>query len=621
LTVLLAYPLSLAPHRLAFADDPDTQLFQWILAWNAHALATNPLRIFDANIYYPYGNTLAYSENLIGSGLLAAPVVWISGNPMLAVNFVALLSTILCGIGAWLLARRLGLGPSAAIICGIVFAFAPARFFRLSQLHVGAVQWIPFALASLHAYLDHGRRRHLLLAVAFVSLQVLGTGHGAVFVLLACGLLIAWRVTLGEPVAIARRLRDLGIAGALMLVPALLVFLPYRQVQAEMGFARSLADWTVVPESFLASPATFHTWLHAFYRTPHINDTAYAFLFPGYLAILLAALLLVLRPMAMSGAARERGGRDPWLVAARATELALLVSLGLAVWISVSAPIRLRAGGTVLFRASDPWRVWMILVLLVGARLAMMRRVPLDFVARLAAAGGGVRRWAARRRQDAVTFYALLTTVCILLIVDLPFGLWPFVYWVPGFNLIRAPSRFMVLAMLGLAVLAAFGFERLASRLRPARARLLAAAAALLLVAEFSGIPLHTVAYNIEIPAVDRWLAGQPKPFVVAEVPVRPYERYHSTYMLHSMAHWQKTVHGYSGFRPPLHEKLYDQLRGFPDEESVEALRRLGVNYVVAHTDWYGPGEWEEVEARLEAFADIVRLVHTDGPGRVYAIH
>ena len=42
-------------------------------------------------------------------------------------------------------------------------------------------------------------------------------------------------------------------------------------------------------------------------------------------------------------------------------------------------------------------------------------------------------------------------------------GLWPWVYSWPGMNFIRAPSRFMILTTLCLAVLAGAGFERLAA--------------------------------------------------------------------------------------------------------------------------------------------------------------
>src|SRR5690242_1948333 len=83
LTLVLAYPFSVRPGALVPADDPDEHLLMWILSWDAHAFVHQPLRIFDANIFYPNSNTLAYSENLIGSGLIAAPVLWMTNNPVL----------------------------------------------------------------------------------------------------------------------------------------------------------------------------------------------------------------------------------------------------------------------------------------------------------------------------------------------------------------------------------------------------------------------------------------------------------------------------------------------------------------------------------------------------------
>jgi len=124
----------------------------------------------------------------------------------------------------------------------------------------------------------------------------------------------------------------------------------------------------------------------------------------------------------------------------------------------------------------------------------------------------------------------------------------------------------------------------------------------------------------VTMPAVDRWLDGRPKPFVVAEVPVDGSDRIQSTYMLHSMAHWQKTMHGHSGLRPPLHVELYDRLRSFPDEASLASLERLGVDYIVVHPEFYQPGAWEPVEERLRSFADRLTLEHEADGGRVYSL-
>src|SRR5207247_11075301 len=103
LTLLLTYPLCLKPDRTVLAHYPDDELLMWVLAWDAHAFLHQPLSIFDANIFYPQRRTLAYSENLIGSAFFAAPVLWATANPVLALNLVALLACVLCGLGGYVL--------------------------------------------------------------------------------------------------------------------------------------------------------------------------------------------------------------------------------------------------------------------------------------------------------------------------------------------------------------------------------------------------------------------------------------------------------------------------------------------------------------------------------------
>jgi hypothetical protein len=535
LTLVLSWPLALDPAGTLINDNADAHLFIWTLAWDAHALLTQPLGLFDANIYFPQARTLAYSENALGSAIFAAPILWLTGSPVLALNLVLLFSLAASGVGAFVLARRLGLGVPAALLCGIIFAFAPPRFFRIAQLHLTAIQWVPLALAFLHAYFDQGRARDLRLWAALFTLQALASGHGVVFLVLATTGLVVYRLALGEPLQVRQRVRDLGIPGAVLLLPAAAAFLPYRAVQVEMGLRRSLVDWAPSPESFLAAPTHVQRALLTATDNARVLDAADAYLFPGLLPLLLAA-----------------------------------------------ASFWPRAG-------------------MRGTR----------------ASGAG---WRERWRRDPRGFYALLTLLCVLLSVGPPLGIWPLVYWLPGLNFIRAPSRFTILALAGLAVLAAFGFERITRRLQPAAVRRVAVAAGALLVLEFSAVPLRVNPFAVERPAAERWLAAQPAPFAVVEIPVARSERTHTRYMLHSMVHWQKTVHGYSGIRPRLHTELYSRLRSFPNEAALDTLEEIGVNYLVAHTDLYPPGEWTSVEERLRAFESRLALAHVEGGDRVYRI-
>ena len=529
LTFVMAYPFSASPASQVLADLPDTHLFMWTLGWDVHAFLHRPWLIFDANIYHPYPNTLAYSENLIGSAFLAAPIIWATGDLVLAMNLTALVTCVLCGTGAFFLARRWGLSTPAAFICGLIFAFAPPRFFRLGQLHLTAVQWMPFCLAFVHSYFEHSRRRDLLFALACFSLQALSSGHGAAFLAIAIVLMLAWRVALGQPLAIATWAKDCGALGLYLLAPSIWIMLPYRAAQLEAGLRRGYqADALPGMADFLASPSQLHVWLFTSVFGRNLNNDANAFLFPGFICLALAGLAIV------------------------------------------------------------TWR-----------RQAL--------------------------RNDATWFFAILALVSTLMFVSWPIESWRYTYWLPGFNFIRVPSRFMLMVMLCLAVLSAIAFDRVTASRSPRARGVAAALLSLALLGEYSSHPFVGVPYTLNVPAIDRWLATQPGPFAIAEVPVPSignlgaYERHHTTAMLHSTVHWQKTVHGYSGIRRPLHEELYEALFAFPDRRSIDSLREVGVTYVVVHSDEYNGDQWRAVERRLAESADL-RFVHAEGAGRVYAV-
>ncbi|MBY0494602.1 MAG: hypothetical protein K2Y23_10335 [Cyanobacteria bacterium] len=527
LTFVMALPFSISPHTHILGDVPDAHMYVWTLAWNAYAFLNQPLHLFDANIYHPYANTLAYSENLIGSAFFAAPITWATGNLLLATNLTALLSCVLCGVGAYLLARRLHMSIGAAFICGLIFAFAPPRFVRMGQLHMTAVQWIPFSLAFLHSYFEHGRRRDLLLAIGFFSWQALSSGHGAAYLVIATVALLAWQFAFGAPLTIRQRLNDFGAAGAYLLAPAVWVMLPYRIAQSDAGLRRGyLSDAQPTIESFLASPTWLHQSLQERLWGPFESEPD-AFLFPGIFLLLLPLLTI---------------GR----------------------WV----------------------------------------RRPL--------------------RDNHIAFYVAVAVLATLMFVSWPFELWRYVYWLPGLNFIRIPSRFIILTVLALAVLAGFAIDGLVVGLSKRRSALTTAVFAVLMLVEFHAYPFTGVPFAVNPPAIDRWLDTQPKPFVVAEVPVPSIgdlgalERHQTRSMFHATAHWQKTVHGYSSLRRPLHDQLYLELTAFPDATSITSLQSVGVTHIVVHTGDYGD-RWRGIEDRI-AMTPELRLLHVEGEGRVYSL-
>ena len=98
------------------------------------------------------------------------------------------------------------------------------------------------------------------------------------------------------------------------------------------------------------------------------------------------------------------------------------------------------------------------------------------------------------------------------------------------------------------------------------------------------------------------------------------WTRRQSLFMLHSTAHWQKTIHGYSGLQPALHDALYLELLKFPADSVLARLASLGVTYVVVHSDLYRPEEWHDVDDCLARSAAWLTLRYGDATGRVYSL-
>jgi hypothetical protein len=609
LTLALTYPLWVHPASTTFPGSSDRNLYIWTLAWDAHALLHRPLAIFDANIFYPYRWTLAYSENLIGVALLVAPLAWALQNPVLTMNVAALASVPLCAIGAFVLARRLGLSAAAAWICGLVYGFAPPRFLRIDQAHLTAVEWIPFSLAFAHAYVSTGRKNDLRLAIAFLSLQALSSGHGAVFLLVALGLWLLFALITGTRPAILRSARDAGWQGALLLLPALLVFIPYRLVQVDVGLRRDLSDWGGSWTSFLSSPTHVDAWIleHLGAIGAFVNANTQAYLFPGWLPLVLAAAAFIRMPPPLT---RRDLGRVLVRIVVSSIEVGIAIAIAAGLYAGISGANRLIIGPLVVSLRSL-WRPWAIAAVLVVVRTATAKRTVLDVQTPVRFA-----RWCAAGRNDGRLLYLLVVIACGLLAIGPPYGPWRFLYWLPGLSFIRVPSRFMILAMLGLGVLSGYGLERMTAHSSSRRRWTLVLALSAAMAVEFAVVPFELVPNPVVIPAADRWLASQPTPFAIAEVPLMDP----TVPMLHSMVHWQKTVHGYSGWNPQRSQEIIARLATFPDAESLTSLQQVGVTFVVVHGAMYSPEEWQRVQMRFSQFADRLTLRFSDGDDRVYQL-
>jgi len=289
LTAVMTYPQVL--HMRDGVHDPgDPLMVTWALAWVAHQLPRAPGHLFDANIFYPERNTLAYSEAFVVPGAFAVPLQWAGVSPILVYNLVFVAGFVLSGAGAALLVRRLTGCFGAALLAGIVFAFQPFRVDHHAHLQLQQTQFIPLALWAFHRLLDTSRIRDGLWLGLFVAAQMLSCVYYGLFLIpymaVVCGtMLVATRaVTRRRLIALAA-----GVAvAAVAMAPAGRAYIGARTVVGERGVQEVTDGGSATPRNYLAAPEVNLMYGERFARFTQPERR----LFPGFVAVALAAVAL-----------------------------------------------------------------------------------------------------------------------------------------------------------------------------------------------------------------------------------------------------------------------------------------------------------------------------------------
>ena len=593
LTAVMTFPQVLHM-RDAVHDDGDPLLNAWTLSWVAHQLPRVPAHLFDANIFYPERRTLAFSETLLLPAVCAAPLHWLGAGPILVHNIVFFSGFIVSGAGMALLARLLTGDAGAGVLAGLVFAFLPYRIDHYPHLQLQQTQCLPFAMWAFHRLLRTGRLRDGVLLGLFTAGQILSCIYYGLmlvpYLAVVCGTMLLARVgrakttSPNEPEAdgIPLNAALIGVLVAVVItvvaiVPLGRAYLGARSVVGERGRAEvesGSATW----RNYLGPPSVNAMYGKAFERFTAPERR----LFPGFVAVALACVALWPRTRDRTNprSVSEKSGHAPSRPAAPAKNG--------------------RNAQGYLARSA-----------LLGARQALLRRAP----GRRAVAPSGFRddpRWA----------YAL----GLLVAFDISLGLNGLSYgllydYVLPFRALRIPARMGLIVGFSLAVLAGYGVARVARRMPSRRLRqatLLVVGG--LILAEYVSRPIPLQPIPLSAPNVyaemlrDR---GEGPDAVIVEYPVSGGDN--PTYMYYSTFHWQRLVNGYSGFFPPSYGEFVDAFRGFPDDQSIDALATRGVRYVLVHQERMIGTRYQRLIPQLDRRSDLALV--SRGPGERYGQH
>ena len=617
LALIVTWPLVRGLGRDVAWDLGDSVLNMWILAWDGEQLLaiiggdlSRVRTFFDANIFHPAPLTLAYSEHLFAQAVQALPVYAMSGNPILAYNLLFLSTFVLSGLGMFLLVRELTGSALAGFVAGLLFAFAPYRLAQSSHLQVLSSQWMPFAFYGVRRYFAQTsgpgtpRLRPLLWASLALVAQSLSSGYYLLYFTPFAAGYVLWEMAQRRLWRNGRVWLHVGITSLVTIASIAPFLLPYAEVRQRFDMARSLAEITRLSAdvySYATAFAEQRLWGPVMQAFPKREGE----LFPGVVPLVLAAIgVLFFRLPASARSASERPpkpdeGGKPEGYRARRILVAILVAAAIAH--AGAALVTIAARRIVIDFGLFELRMTNVSQLLLRAAVAFALVLALSPRARV--------RTAAFLRDRGFFFVGMVLAVWLSLgpspqalgrPLDM-FAPYRLLYdYVPGFEGVRAPARFAMVALFMLSVLGGYGAAVLAGS--KWGSRLLCAVAGMFLL-EGTAVPFlvngvtppsgfHAPEARLYRPArapviyheAERVLGDG----VLAELPLG-YPDFDLRAMYYSTVHWRPILNGYSGFYPPHYGQLAFALGELPrhPELSMKALKAAGATHVLVHEGAY----------------------------------
>ena len=287
LAVAHTWPLASSPAHWSRVDG-DGGMNIWTMGWVAHAMLTDPARLFDGNIFHPKPLTVAYSEALLLQSVLALPVIAAGGSAVLAYNVAAITGFALTGWAFCLLLRRWTGNWTSGYVAGSLAAFNAFTLTNLTHMQFLHAGFIALLLLAIDRLIARPHYRDAVVLGAGFALQAFASLYLMAFSVVMIVFALAARVRewFRHGAALLARLTLAAVVALILLAPYLAPYWRLQQTEQQLrGIAESEpASWT----DYAATGARLHyeSW------SRRIGGNPSTFAFPGLAALALTAAAL-----------------------------------------------------------------------------------------------------------------------------------------------------------------------------------------------------------------------------------------------------------------------------------------------------------------------------------------
>lgn len=178
--------------RAITVNSGDQALFEWLLAYGAHALTHGDNPLFTHLINVPDGVNLAVNTSITVYAVVFAPLTYLIGPPA---TFLVILTGNLAASALawyWLLSRHLLRTAPAALLGGLVIGFSPSLVSHANAHLNWSAGWLaPLLVWRVLRLREPGRwRRNGVVLGVLVAVAFSIAAEGLFFTALACGVFL-----------------------------------------------------------------------------------------------------------------------------------------------------------------------------------------------------------------------------------------------------------------------------------------------------------------------------------------------------------------------------------------------------------------------------------------------
>ncbi len=296
IALAMTFPSLERLHSSLAGDSGDSLLNLWIVRQVQIGAPRGWHAFWDAPIFHPALDTLAYSETLIPVAMVHAVLRLFLGD-VLALNVIYIGAWTLCGWATYRLARRFTTLWQAAFLAALLYTYSSARLAQVVhfQLVVGGALVPLVLLAALRALESPTIKRGVVLGGAFVLLALTASYYAAMMAVVTAVLVLGRLVHDRRD---ARRVfASVGVAAALILFAAGPIAFQYFRVQRDAHFQREFVPKTATHWSdFLAVDSRNYVETHLPVLASHSTPAARSGenrLFPGVIASVFGVMGIV----------------------------------------------------------------------------------------------------------------------------------------------------------------------------------------------------------------------------------------------------------------------------------------------------------------------------------------